>query len=90
MIKRIEQLCSEFDERVNRVGVGVARHWWAERLAEMEGEVERLREAFNLYASHNRNDDYMLCECLKHSLLPCTCGYEEAKKSITADGGEGE
>ena len=90
MNKRVEQLCSEFDERMNAVGVGWARAEFAKRLAELEGENERLREAFNLYASHDRNDDYMLCECLKHSLLPCTCGYEEAKKSITTDGGEGE
>ena len=47
MIKRIEQLCSEFDERIDRVGVGMARHWWAARLAEIEGENERLRTALS-------------------------------------------
>ena len=44
MSKRVEQLCSEFDERIDRVGVGMARHWWAARLAEAEGENERLRD----------------------------------------------
>ena len=43
MNKRVEQLCSEFDERVSRVGVGWARAEFAKRLAELEGENERLR-----------------------------------------------
>ena len=44
MIKRVEQLCSEFDERVNAVGVGWARAEFAKRLAELEGENERLSQ----------------------------------------------
>ena len=44
MNKRVEQLCSEFDERVNAVGVGMARRWWARRLAELEGENAHLYE----------------------------------------------
>jgi hypothetical protein len=34
--KRIEQLCSEFDRRVDAVGVGVARLEFAKRVAELE------------------------------------------------------
>ena len=43
--KRINQLCSIFDERVSRVGVGMARAEFAERLAEAEAENERLKES---------------------------------------------
>ena len=42
MNKRVEQLCSEFDERVSRVGVGMARVEVSKRLAELEAENERL------------------------------------------------
>ena len=41
--KRIEQLCSYFDRRVDDVGVHFARLEWAKRLAELEGEAERLK-----------------------------------------------
>ena len=59
-----------------------------DEIRELKAENERLREAFNLYASHNRNDDDGLCDKLKHSDWPCTCGYEEARQALNADGGE--
>ena len=52
--ERINQLCSKFDERVSRVGVGMARAEFAKRLAELEGEIERLSTKIEGYETWPR------------------------------------
>ena len=74
MNKRIEQLCSEFDEVAMTYGTLKTRRLWAKRLAELEGENERLRAAFLKYARHKID-----CAWLRGTWdALCTCGYNEA------------
>jgi len=39
-------------------------------------DAKKLFEALKTYGQH-RNDSAMLCERLKHSDYPCTCGLED-------------
>ena len=106
MIKRIEQLCSEFDERVSRVGVGMARAEFAKRLAELEGENERLKEAISpvshwLNKAAAPNEHRIYCRCPICNQTWHTKGLFSREnhmrgcwvpdfKQKAADGGEGE
>ena len=92
MIKRIEQLCSEFDERVSRVGVGMARAEFAKRLAELEGRPYQKNEfcediecySFAFGACQNAECTHTAKEF--HKWLKAN-GFGIIK---AADGGEGE
>lgn len=50
------------------------------KLKEQAKEIERLKQALKIYGHHSRTDDTTMCEHMKHSDYPCTCGLEQALK----------
>ena len=52
---------------------------WAWReLNGIKNKNKRLREALRIYGHHSRTDDTTMCEHMKDSDYPCTCGFEQA------------
>lgn len=47
-------------------------------IREVYAERDAAREALRIYGRHGRNDTNVMCEHMKHSEYPCTCGFDAA------------
>ena len=79
----IEAQAAEMIEQARIIGMG------AERELALRAEIERLREAVQKLSDHACHDD----DC-QHGVwsdpTPCTCGYEDAWRAVSAALGETE
>ena len=49
-----------------------------DKVIELQAENKRLREALVIFGHHGRSDNTEMCEHMKHSDYPCTCGFQQA------------
>jgi len=78
---KVEAQAAELIEQARIIGMG------AERELALRAEIERLREAVQKLSDHACHDD----DC-QHGVwsdpTPCTCGYEDAWRAVSAALGE--
>ncbi len=73
------EMIKEIANSVNNVVVATAKPL-NEQIAKLKAENKRLQEALVIYGHHGRTDNTTMCEHMKHTDYPCTCGFEQALK----------
>lgn len=75
-----------YETLVNELSKPVTEHPDVQRLISkmviLQTKYDKLVEALIIYGNHSRTDDTTMCECMKHSDYPCTCGFEQVMKGI--------
>jgi hypothetical protein len=74
--------CGEIADEIDRLRAEVAD--LTQQLAAANGRVEMLAGWLRKYGNHYRGPGEM-CELLKHSDYPCTCGLDAALSNLNED-----